>query len=86
MIIPMSLEIPETFKTIRIMHPNPKITDKVSMELINRHIVNRYLLVQQFYTFYPECIPVTLNKQVSYLEVQWSDRQHGFGKSHPFHG
>lgn len=51
------------------MNPNSKVTDEVGMELINRHVVNRDMLVFQFDTLNYECIPITLNKQVSNLEV-----------------
>ncbi|MNP34002.1 hypothetical protein D3C76_1272680 [compost metagenome] len=39
------------------------------MEFINRHVVNCGVLVQQFDADYFECIPITLYKQVSKLEV-----------------
>lgn len=51
------------------MNPNIKVTYKVGMVLINRHVVNRDVLVFHFNAVYLECIPVTLNKQVTDFKI-----------------
>jgi len=51
------------------MHPDPKVTDEVGMEVIHRHVVDRDVLVQQFGAVYLECMPIALYKQVTGSEV-----------------